>query len=124
MLPRSLNELYEQVRDFHVVENNKEIVAVCALHTMWQDLAEIRSLVVTESAREQGIGKRLVSKCIAESRRLGINRIFALTYSIDFFLKLGFKEIDKSELPQKIWVDCIKCHKFPDCDEYAVIKEV
>jgi len=124
MLPRSLSELYETLRDFVICENNGHICGVCALHIMWEDLAEIRSLAVEIKYQKKGIGKNLVKYCLKDARKLGIKRIFALTYHPDFFKKLGFKDIDKSELPQKIWGDCIRCPKFPGCDEHAVIKHL
>ncbi len=124
MLPRSLNELYENVRDFYLAEEGEEITGVCALHVLWEDLAEIRSLAVKKEYQKQGIGKKLVKKCLKETEQLGVKRVFVLTYIPDFFKKVGFKEIDKSKLPQKIWGDCIRCPKFPECDETALIYEV
>ncbi|NOY39718.1 MAG: N-acetyltransferase [Nitrospirae bacterium] len=124
MLPRSLNEIYETLRDHIVCDDNGEVTGVCALHILWEDLAEIRSLAVKADAQRQGTGKRLVKSCISEAKRLGIERIFVLTYNPDFFRSLGFTDIDKSELPQKIWGDCLRCHKFPECDEFALIKKV
>ncbi|MEW6068183.1 MAG: N-acetyltransferase [Nitrospirota bacterium] len=121
MLPRALNELYETVRDFVVCEDNGNICGVCALHIMWEDLAEIRSLAVEKKYQKMGIGKNLVRHCLKEAKTLGIKKVFALTYQLEFFKTLGFEEIDKSTLPQKIWGDCLKCPKFPDCDEHAVI---
>ncbi len=121
MLPRSLNELYETVRDFFVCEYNGNIYGVCALHIMWEDLAEIRSLAVDSRYQGRGIGKKLVNRCLKEAKELGIKKIFALTYHTEFFKKMGFKDIDKASLPQKIWGDCLRCPKFPECDEYAVI---
>lgn len=121
MIPRALNELYETVRDFFICETNGNVCGVCALHVMWEDLAEIRSLAVNKEFQKQGIGKKLISQCLREAKGLGIKRIFALTYQPEFFKKLGFNDIDKSKLPQKIWGDCLRCHKFPECDENAVI---
>jgi amino-acid N-acetyltransferase len=121
MIPRALNELYETVRDFVICETNGHVCGVCALHIMWEDLAEIRSLAVNMEYQKQGIGKKLISQCLREAKGLGIKRIFALTYQPEFFKKLGFSDIDKSKLPQKIWGDCLRCHKFPECDENAVI---
>jgi len=121
MLPRSLNELYESVRDFIVYELDGEIIGVCALRIMWDDLGEIRSLAVRPQDQRKGIGRQLVRRCLKEAREIGLKRVFALTYQPLFFKKLGFKDIDKAKLPQKIWSDCIKCHKFPECDEHAVI---
>jgi amino-acid N-acetyltransferase len=122
MIPRSLNELYETVRDFLICEENGTINGVCALHIMWEDLAEIRSLAVDRHYQKKGIGKKLVQQCLKEARALGIEKVFALTYYPEFFKKLGFLDIDKSNLPQKIWGDCLRCPRFPECDEHAVIK--
>jgi len=120
MLPRPLTEIYEDIRDFYVFEENGEILGTVCLLICWEDLAEVRSLAVEESAGGKGIGRRLVDMCLLEARDLGIKRIFALTYKVEFFIKVGFHEIEKSELPHKIWSDCIRCAKFPECDETAV----
>jgi amino-acid N-acetyltransferase len=124
MLPRSLSELYDNIRDFFVSTQNRSVVGTCALHVCWEDLGEIRSLAVDERKRRRGIGAKLVKACLEESRMLGVKRAFALTYQPEFFERLGFKRVDKSGLPHKIWTDCLKCVKFPDCDEIAVVKEM
>ena len=121
MIPRSLNELYETVRDFIVCELNGNVCGVCALHIMWEDLAEIRSLAVENKHQKKGIGRNLVKQCLKEAKALGIKKVFALTYQPEFFKKLGFADIDKASLPQKIWGDCVRCPRFPECDENAVI---
>jgi len=121
MIPRSLNELYETLRDFVICEAGRNISGVCALHIMWEDLAEIRSLAVDRKYQKIGIGRDLVKRCLKEAKALGIKKVFALTYHPEFFKKLGFRDIDKASLPQKIWGDCLRCHKFPECDEHAVI---
>lgn len=121
MLPRALNDLYEGIRDFFVYEDQGIIKGVCALHILWEDLAEIRSLAVKEEYRRVGIGKSLIKRCLKDAKELGIKRVFALTYQPGFFKKIGFTEIDKAKLPHKIWGDCLKCPKFPECDELAVI---
>jgi amino-acid N-acetyltransferase len=124
ILPRSLSELYDDLRDFFVSIRNRKVVGICALHICWDDLAEIRSLVVLEEARNRGVGAKLVEACLRETEELGVKRVFALTYRPEFFEKLGFKIVDKTVLPHKIWTDCLKCVKFPDCDEIAVVKEI
>jgi len=126
MLPRSLSELYDNLRDFYVYLNEEEgnIIGTCAMHICWEDLAEIRSLVVREEFQRRGIGTKLIEACLSEAITLGLYRIFALTYKPNFFLKFGFKIVDKTLLPHKIWADCIKCVKFPECDEIAVLLEV
>ena len=121
MLPRTLNELYEHLRDFHVYEENGALIGVCALHVSWDGLAEIRSLAVQQDRVKRGIGAALVRQCLAEAAALQVNRVFVLTYQPGFFRMLGFAEVDKKELPHKIWTDCLNCIKFPDCDESALI---
>ncbi len=120
LLGRSLVDIYDALRDFHVVEEQGEILGVGALQICWEDLAEIRSLAVRPGLAGRGIGRQLVEACLAEARLLGLKRVFALTYQPRFFERLGFVEIEKSELPHKIWTDCIHCVKFPDCDEIAL----
>lgn len=120
MLPRSLSEIYENIRDFFVFEDQGEVVGTVCLTICWEDLAEVRSLAVVEGRIGGGIGRKLVEACLEEARRFGLRRVFALTYKQIFFERLGFHEIEKSELPHKIWSDCLKCAKFPDCDEIAV----
>ena len=124
MLPRSLADIYENLRDYFIFEEDGgELVGSAAIHIMWEDLAEVRSLAVREGKMRRGIGTQLVESCISEAIVLGIGRVFALTYKPGFFEKLGFHIVDKSELPQKIWTDCLKCSKFPDCDEVALVAD-
>lgn len=120
MLSRSLSELYEGIRDFYVYEDQGDVVGTVCLQICWEDLAEVRSLAVIEGRGLRGIGRQLVEACLDEARELGLKRVFALTYKPGFFEKLGFHLIEKSELPHKIWTDCIKCPKFPECDELAL----
>jgi amino-acid N-acetyltransferase len=121
MLPRTLNEIYEHLRDFHVYVEGGTVVGVCSLHVSWHGLAEIRSLAVRDDHVNQGIGRNLVRHCLAEADSLQVEKVFVLTYQSSFFRKLGFTEIDKKELPHKIWTDCLNCVKFPDCDESSLI---
>ncbi len=124
MLSRSLSELYEAIRDFYVYEESGRLLGTCALHIMWEDLAEIRSVAVAEEVGRQGIGTHLVQACLDEASDLGLKRVFCLTYKPDFFSRFGFRIVDKSELPHKVWRDCINCVKFPDCDEIAMILDM
>ncbi|MDD5450178.1 MAG: N-acetyltransferase [Candidatus Omnitrophica bacterium] len=124
MLPRSINELYENVRDFFIFEQKGKIIGCCALHICWEDLGEIKSLAVIKSKHGQGIGTKLLEACLNDAKKLKLKKLFALTYKPMYFKKFGFKEIDKAALPHKIWTDCIKCVKFPDCDEVALIREI
>ena len=124
MLYRSTNEIYEKMRDFIVCEIDEEVVGVSSLHVDWEDLAEIRSLAVKEKSSRKGIGSSLVKECIREAKELGIKKVFTLTYVPKFFEKMGFKIVDKTQFPHKIWGDCVKCPKFPECDETALIYEI
>jgi amino-acid N-acetyltransferase len=124
MLSRSLSELYEALRDFYIFEEEGRLLGTAALHIVWEDLAEIRSVAVAEDAGRKGIGTQLVQACIDEGRSLGLKRLFCLTYKPDFFGRFGFRVVDKAELPHKVWGDCMKCVKFPDCDEIAMILDL
>ena len=126
LLPRALSDLYDAIQDFSVYEDRGDgtLVGVCALHVCWEDLAEVRSLAVKEAYRGKGIGSALVQAALDEAGILGIRRVFTLTYRPVFFEKLGFKIVDKSTLPQKVWAECIRCVKFPDCDEIAMLKHL
>lgn len=125
LLPRSLSELYDHVRDYVVFEaGDGTVKGAAALHIVWDDLAEVRSLAVDEGCQRQGIGRDLVKQCLSEAVALGIYRVFTLTYQPGFFEKLGFKLVDKADLPHKIWADCVRCPKFPDCDESSLLIEL
>jgi len=125
MLPRSLNEIYESLRDFQIYwGEDGQLLGVCALHISWAGWAEIRSLYVREEDRGCGIGTKLVEKCLEDARRLGVDRVFTLTYRPGFFERIGFRLARKSDLPQKVWGDCLNCPKFPDCDEVALVRPI
>lgn len=125
MLPRTLMALYGGLRDFFVyLDDEGSIIGICAMHIFWENLAEIRSLYVSEDHRRSGIGRNLVEACISEAITLDLLRIFTLTYQTEFFKRLGFVVTDKGNLPEKIWSDCLNCPKYPDfCDEVAMIIE-
>jgi N-acetylglutamate synthase and related acetyltransferases len=124
MLPRALSELYENIRDYFVVRDENQVIGCTALHVNWLDLAEIKSLAVDEPRQNQGIGSSLVQACLGAAKELGIATVFCLTRRPDFFEKHGFHLIDKMELPHKVWAECYRCPKFPDCDEVALIHHI
>lgn len=121
MLPRPLSKIYDNIRDYLVVEIDGEIIGCGALHVMWSDLAEIRALAIKDGLTGRGYGRPLVKALLDEAKDLGIERVFVLTYKDKFFGSLGFRVIDKSELPHKIWNECVNCVHFPNCDEIAMI---
>jgi amino-acid N-acetyltransferase len=124
MLARSMSELYENTRDFYVYRHGELVVACAALHIDWEDLAEIKSLAVAEDSQKTGIGTQLVKACLNEARELGIATVYCLTYQPAFFERFGFKLRDKSELSRKVWLECYRCPKFPNCDEVALVYEM
>lgn len=125
LLSRSLINIYENLRDFWIKEDDdNNLIGCSALHIVWEDMAEIRSLVVLPDKKGSGYGRELVDICIKEARDLGLKKIFTLTYVPEFFKKFGFKVVDKETLPHKIWSDCINCIKFPNCNETALILEI
>lgn len=125
MLPRALSEIYENLRDYFVIRNRTgRVVACVALHISWADLAEVKALAVDKDKQKNGMGAAMVKACVEEAKALGIPKMFCLTYKPGFFKKQGFKEVEKMELPRKIWAECYTCPKFPDCDEVALVFEV
>jgi amino-acid N-acetyltransferase len=123
MLARSLNDVYEGLRDFFVWREADRVIGCVALHITWDGLGEVRSLAVDPDAQGRGIGRALVQACLEEARQIGIGKVFVLTYGPEFFRKLGFAEESKEALPHKIWADCLNCPRFPECDEVALTIE-
>ena len=121
MLARPLSEIYEHIRDYLIIKDNGQVIACVALHVNWSDLAEIKSLAVAEDRQKQGNGNRLIEACLDDAKKLGISTVFCLTYKPEVFERFGFAQIDKMELPQKVWNECYNCPKFPNCDEIALI---
>ncbi|AIF52541.1 N-acetyltransferase [Pelosinus sp. UFO1] len=124
MLGRSRNMLYETLRDFILAEDNGEVVGIGALHLVWDSLAEIRAMAVAPHVIKSGIGRNIVQGLIEEAKALEIKTIFTLTYQPNFFVKQGFIELSKDQLPHKVWKECINCTKFPNCDEIALKIEI
>ena len=121
MLPRPLSELYENIRDYFVVRDGDKVVGCAALHVSWEDTAEIRSVAVVDESQRQGVGVGLIKACLAEAGELGIATVFCLTYKPEYFKRFSFSQVDKMELPRKVWTECYHCPKFPNCDEVAMI---
>jgi amino-acid N-acetyltransferase len=124
MLFRDLADIYENLQGFVVAESQNKIIGCCLLQVIWADLAEIKSLAVEQNFKGKGIGKKLVDCCLENAKELGVKKVFALTLEPKFFEKTGFKFVDKSELPMKVWSDCAFCPKQDHCDEFAYIKEI
>jgi amino-acid N-acetyltransferase len=122
MIRRSRGELYESIREFLVAADDSEIIGCAALHVFWEDLAELKCLAVSERAQGRGVGRRLVDACWEAARELEIQNVFTLTYVADFFEKCGYHRIEKTELPHKIWNECVRCPLFPNCNEIALIR--
>src|SRR5687767_10224909 len=119
MLPRTMGEVYENLRDFFVAREPGETAGVSggflgcvALHIVWSDMAEVKSLAVPEQSQSRGLGSRLVDAAVAEAGSIGLERVFALTYRPAFFERLGFVQADVMTLPRKVWNECYRCPKF------------
>ncbi len=124
LLERTLSNIYDNIRDFFILEDKKEIVGIGSLHVCWEDLGEIRSLCVKEKFLKKGYGSQLVKACLEDAKKLMLKKVFVLTYNVEFFKNRGFKIIDKRELPHKVWAECVNCPKFPECDEIAMMIEI
>jgi len=121
ILVRNESEMATTIRSYTVAYKDDILVAFVALHIHTPLLAEIRSLVVSEELRGQGIGKQLISHCISEAKEIYLSELLVLTYQAKLFEKFGFNIIEKATIPDtKIWADCIKCKHFPICDEVAL----
>jgi amino-acid N-acetyltransferase len=123
MLPKARSALYQNIRDFYVAEGQGALAGCGALHVLWVDLGEIRSLAVAERFQKNGVGRRIAEALLRDADSLRLPRVFALTYQEPFFERLGFAKVDKTTMPHKVWGECMDCPKFPNCDEVAVIKD-
>jgi amino-acid N-acetyltransferase len=123
ILPRSQNQVYQNIRDFLVVEEEGEVVACGALHVLWRDLGEVRAVASKPSA-PPGSEEQIIHALLDEGRRLGLSTVFAFTYDPAFFVELGFAEVPKESLPRIVWRECIDCLKFPACDETPVLVDL
>ena len=124
MLSRARHQIYENIRDFIVAEDEGAVVGMGALHVMWSDLAEVRTVAVAEGHKRRGIGFNIVEELLKEGKSLGVNKVFALTYQPEFFGACGFTLEPKENMPQKVWMECINCPKFPNCDEICMAIKV
>ena len=124
MLHRSLESVYAELREFHVAVDDGRIVGCVAVDIFWADLAEIKSLAVLDAARGAGVGGRLMQAAFEDAGRMGVRRLFALTYEEAFFIKHGFGVIDRDRLPEKVWRECFACPKVDACDEIAMMREL
>jgi amino-acid N-acetyltransferase len=125
MLPRTMGEVYENLRDFFVVrEDDGQLMGCVALHIVWSDMAEVKSLAVPENVQTRGLGSLLVNAAMEEAQSIGLERAFALTYRPAFFERLGFVQADVMTLPRKVWNECYRCPKFPSCNEIALVREL
>lgn len=124
MLPRSLNDLYENIQEYVVAEDKGKVVGCCAIHVSWGDLAEVKGLAIDAAYQKKGIGTKLVGWCHKKALSLGIDTVFALTFKPQFFVKLGYYKISREKLPHKIWGECVRCPRFPDCGEIPLMKDL
>ncbi len=124
MLPRARSEIYDFLRDFVVYEEDGDLAATGALHIVWDDLGEIRSVAVKEAYRGRGIATEIIEHLLSEAILLGLGKVFVLTFIPEFFGRFGFELVERSTLPHKVWADCIHCPHFPDCGEVPLVRSL
>lgn len=124
MLHRSLESVYDSLREFYVAHEGKRVVGCVAVDIFWSDLAEVKSLAVADDCRGKGVGWRLIEAAVADAARLGVKKLFALTYEKEFFLRQGFEVIQRDDLPDKVWRECFACPRVDACDETAVVRRL
>lgn len=124
LLPRPQSDIYSALRDFYVVEQDEKIIACAALLIYTKELGEVRSLAVDPAYMKLGLGNKMVQQLERDANNIGLVKLMALTYVVDFFEKLDFSVVEMGELPEKVWGACINCHKFQNCDEIAVLKYI
>jgi amino-acid N-acetyltransferase len=124
ILPRPIEEVYQSIREWVVAVDGDAVVGCGSLVVLWNDLAEIRSLIVDPDYQGEGIGRQMVEMLLEESTRLDIPKVFALTRKPGFFHSVGFNQVPRASLPRKIWKDCIHCTMFLACDEVAMLQEI
>ncbi|MGA2118903.1 MAG: N-acetyltransferase [Bryobacteraceae bacterium] len=122
MLPRTEFELSETIRDFSVAMLGGRLWGCGALHFYGPSVGEIRSLAVSGEAKTHGVGRKLVEALVGEAERYELGAVFAFTYVVEFFGKVGFQQVERGMLPLKAWKDCLRCPKFQACDEVAVLR--
>ncbi|MCG3775632.1 MAG: Amino-acid acetyltransferase [Nitrospira sp.] len=121
MLHRPLSELYENLRDFYVIRQGDDIIACASLHVVWSDLAEIKAVAVREDFQSQGLGKQLIHHCMEAGKEMGLKSVFVLVIKTAYYEQLGFQQVDVMALPRKVWGECLRCPKFPSCNEVAMV---
>jgi len=125
MLHRSMESIYDSLREFIVAENSDGTIVGCvAVDIYWADQAEIRSLAVSEDVSGRGVGALLIEACIQDARKLGIDRLFAMTYVKQFFEKQGFHEVDIMTLPEKVWRECLEWYARGHRHETAMLLDM
>jgi amino-acid N-acetyltransferase len=122
MLPRTEFEMSENIRDFTAVYTGNRLVGCGALHFYTPTCAEVRSLAVDPTLKTRGLGRLIVDALEQEAIENDLHALFAFTYVPGFFRKLGFRAVERGELPLKVWKDCLRCPKFQRCDEIAMLK--
>lgn len=138
MLARGPQYLYENIRDFVIASDSNVpvysltetrevlhlIVSCGSLHVLWEDIAEIRALAIHPDYQHLGLASKLVEYMKEDARQIGIHRLFTFTMTEDFFKTLGFRKINRKDLPPKVWGECSRCPKYFKCDEVGMVLEL
>ncbi|MEV3872202.1 amino-acid N-acetyltransferase [Streptomyces sp. NPDC049906] len=112
LLDKATVTLYEDIQEFWVAErdDNAQVVACGALHVMWEDLAEVRTLAVNPALKGAGVGHQLLEKLLQTARWLGVRRVFCLTFEVDFFAKHGFVEIGETPVDSDVYGELLRSY--------------
>lgn len=124
LLPRSRQDIVNNLTHFRVIKENQTIIACGSLEHFTDELAEVRSLMVDQNQKGAGLGRIIVQDIIETSKLRNVSRLMALSYVPEFFHKLGFRTVNKEIFPEKVWGICVNCYKFDNCDEIAVLLEL
>jgi len=110
LLTKETVTLFESVQEFTVAEINNEVVGCGALHVLWEDLAEVRTLAVSEAVRGKGVGHAILSEIIERARQVGVKRIFCLTFETEFFGRHGFVEIQGTPVAPEVYTELLRSY--------------
>lgn len=125
ILPRSQHYVFENLRDFTVVQENGRIIGCGSLHILWEDIGELRSVTFADpELARNGVFGELIDRLLDEGRQLGVKQVLALTYNPEPYLKRGFREVERTQVQRLVWNECINCVHFPDCTETPVILDL
>lgn len=121
ILPRSQHYVFTNLRDFIIAEEDGNIVGCASLHVLWENIAEVRAVTVAQGGRDNSLFRQMVYHLMEDGRKLGVQQIVVLTQNPKSFVNVGFRQVERTDVPQIVWKECINCVHFPDCTEKPVL---